>query len=108
MNVILAQKQKSLQERWSEVTKRVELWVELMELNDNGEYVNVDVIQMPATAHDKRNSLANNVATGGIYQIRQVILLDYSILFNKKISVKKFIEFFINLGSTASFKNSTT
>lgn len=79
MNIVAALKQKSLQERWAEVTKRVELWVEIMELNDNGDYVNVDVIPCPATTltveNKKRSSSfkgLNDMSTGGIYQLRQV------------------------------------
>lgn len=36
----VAQKQKSLQERWAEVTRRIELWVDIRELNENGEWEN--------------------------------------------------------------------
>uniref|UniRef100_A0A0N5B8A5 Kinesin motor domain-containing protein n=1 Tax=Strongyloides papillosus TaxID=174720 RepID=A0A0N5B8A5_STREA len=55
----LAQKQKSLQERWIEVTRRLELSVSIKELNDNGEYRNVEV------------STNNDIACGGIYQLKQ-------------------------------------
>ena len=51
---------KSFPERWSELTKRVELWVEIMELSDQGEYVPVEV------------QAKQDVTTGGIYMIRQV------------------------------------
>lgn len=76
INVVAALKQKSLQERWAEVTKRVELWVEIMEMNDNGEYVNVDVVSCSTSAlfseNQKRSNSYNNVSTGGIYQLKQV------------------------------------
>lgn len=43
-----------------ELTKRLELWVEIMELNEQGEYIPVE-IQNKA-----------DVATRGIFMIRQV------------------------------------
>ena len=46
--------------RWSEVTQRLELWVEIMELNDQGEYVPVEL------------QTKVDVLTGGIFMIRQV------------------------------------
>uniref|UniRef100_A0A0N4Z4F3 Kinesin motor domain-containing protein n=1 Tax=Parastrongyloides trichosuri TaxID=131310 RepID=A0A0N4Z4F3_PARTI len=55
----LAQKQKSLQERWIEVTRRLELSVSIKELNDNGEYKNVEV-----------NTNTDN-GCGGVYQLKQ-------------------------------------
>ncbi|CEF68768.1 Kinesin-73 [Strongyloides ratti] len=55
----LVQKQKSLQERWIEVTRRLELSLSIKELNDNGEYKNVEV------------STNNDVGCGGIYQLKQ-------------------------------------
>uniref|UniRef100_A0A913HFY2 Kinesin motor domain-containing protein n=2 Tax=Strongyloides stercoralis TaxID=6248 RepID=A0A913HFY2_STRER len=55
----LVQKQKSLQERWIEVTRRLELSVSIKELNDNGEYKNVEV------------STNNDISCGGIYQLKQ-------------------------------------
>ncbi|KAG6927521.1 kinesin family member 13B, partial [Chelydra serpentina] len=45
--------------RWSEVTRKVELWVQILELNENGEYCPVEVIP------------AKDVYTGGIFQLRQ-------------------------------------
>ncbi|MCP9263288.1 Kinesin-like protein KIF13B [Dirofilaria immitis] len=53
------QSYKSLQERWSEVTRRIELHVNIKEMNDNGEYVSVEVRP------------SNEVLTGGIYQLKQ-------------------------------------
>lgn len=45
--------------RWSELTKHLELCVEMMELNDQGEYVAVEIQAKP------------DVATGGVFMIRQ-------------------------------------
>lgn len=45
--------------RWSELTKHLELWVEMMELNEQGEYVPVEIQSKP------------DVLTGGIFMIRQ-------------------------------------
>ncbi|CAG9532229.1 unnamed protein product [Cercopithifilaria johnstoni] len=53
------QNYKSLQERWSEVTRRIELHVTIKEMNDNGQYVPVEVRP------------SNEVLTGGIYQLKQ-------------------------------------
>uniref|UniRef100_A0A0R3RTH8 Kinesin motor domain-containing protein n=1 Tax=Elaeophora elaphi TaxID=1147741 RepID=A0A0R3RTH8_9BILA len=53
------QSYKSLQERWSEVTRRIELHVNIKEMNDNGQYVSVEVRP------------SNEVLTGGIYQLKQ-------------------------------------
>ncbi|KAI6243777.1 hypothetical protein M3Y99_00041700 [Aphelenchoides fujianensis] len=54
-----AQKHKSLQERWAEVTRRLELWVEVRELNESGDYASVEV-----------TSAADN-PTGGVFQLKQ-------------------------------------
>lgn len=45
--------------RWSELTKHLELSVEMMELNDQGEYVAVEIQSKP------------DVSTGGVLMIRQ-------------------------------------
>ncbi len=45
--------------RWSELTQRLELWVELMELSDQGEYIPVEMQSKP------------EVVTGGVFMIRQ-------------------------------------
>jgi kinesin family protein 13 len=50
---------RSLVDRWSELTRKIELWVEIQELNDQGEYAPVEV------------SIKNEVLTGGVYQLRQ-------------------------------------
>ncbi|CAI8000043.1 Kinesin-like protein KIF13B [Geodia barretti] len=52
-------RQKSFPEKWSELTQRLELWVEIMELNDQGEYIPVE-----------QQSKAD-VMTGGVFMIRQ-------------------------------------
>ncbi|XP_073348385.1 kinesin-like protein KIF13B isoform X2 [Pagrus major] len=56
---VIQAKTRSLRERWSEVTRRLELWVQLMELNEAGEFAAVDVVP------------AKDVRTGGIFQLRQ-------------------------------------
>ncbi|KAM9703667.1 kinesin-like protein KIF13B isoform 2-T3 [Menidia menidia] len=56
---VIQAKTRSLRERWSEVTRRMELWVQLMELNDAGEFTPVEVLP------------AKDVRTGGIFQLRQ-------------------------------------
>lgn len=50
---------RSLLDRWSELTRKIELWVEIQELNDQGEYAPVEVGMRP------------DMLTGGIYQLRQ-------------------------------------
>lgn len=55
-----AVKSRTLQDRWAEVTKRLELWVEIHEISDAGEYVPVEVCRSP------------EVPAGGIFQLRQV------------------------------------
>lgn len=37
-------KARSLADRWSELTRKIELWVEIQELNEQGEYSPVDVV----------------------------------------------------------------
>ncbi|XP_019376445.1 PREDICTED: kinesin-like protein KIF13B [Gavialis gangeticus] len=56
---IIQAKTRSLRDRWSEVTRKVELWVQILELNEDGEYCPVEVIP------------AREVCTGGIFQLRQ-------------------------------------
>lgn len=50
---------RSLADRWMELKKKLELWVEIHELNDQGEYTPVEVQPQ------------SDVYTGGIYQLRQ-------------------------------------
>ncbi|KAK7582634.1 hypothetical protein V9T40_014079 [Parthenolecanium corni] len=53
-------KARSLADRWSELTRKIELWIEIQELNDQGEYAPVEV-----------SVTNNNILTGGVYQLRQ-------------------------------------
>ncbi|KAF6716110.1 Kinesin-like protein KIF13B [Oryzias melastigma] len=41
---VIQAKTRSLRERWSEVTRHLELWVQLMELNEAGEFTPVEVL----------------------------------------------------------------
>lgn len=52
-------KARSLVDRWAELSRKIELWVEIHELNDNGEYSPVEVTNR------------TEVLTGGVYQLRQ-------------------------------------
>ncbi|CAH2102180.1 unnamed protein product [Euphydryas editha] len=52
-------KARSLADRWAELTRKIELWVEIHELNDQGEYAPVEV------------AARGDVVTGGVYQVRQ-------------------------------------
>ncbi|ETE64232.1 Kinesin-like protein KIF13B, partial [Ophiophagus hannah] len=56
---IIQAKTRSLRDRWSEVTRKVELWVQILELNENGEYCPVEVTP------------AKDVHSGGIFQLKQ-------------------------------------
>ncbi|KAM9339439.1 kinesin-like protein KIF13B [Symphorus nematophorus] len=56
---VIQAKTRSLRERWSEVTRRLELWVQLLELSEAGEFTAVEVLP------------AKDVRTGGIFQLRQ-------------------------------------
>uniref|UniRef100_H3C890 Kinesin family member 13Bb n=1 Tax=Tetraodon nigroviridis TaxID=99883 RepID=H3C890_TETNG len=57
---VIQAKTRSLRERrWSEVTRRLELWVQLRELNEAGEFTAVEVLP------------AKDVRTGGVFQLRQ-------------------------------------
>nr|CAD2184134.1 unnamed protein product [Meloidogyne enterolobii] len=58
LNNFVEQKMQILQERWKEVTKRLELFCEILELNDVGEYIPVNV------------DTENNCGSGGIYRLR--------------------------------------
>lgn len=73
---VAARKERNLQERWAEVTKRIELWVEIKELDENGDYVNVDVLS--TQNENKWISLNSSCATGGIYQLKQVFIFFYN------------------------------
>ncbi|XP_030022123.1 kinesin-like protein KIF13B isoform X2 [Manduca sexta] len=52
-------KARSLADRWAELTRKIELWVEIHELNDQGEYAPVEVLPR------------SDMVTGGVYQLRQ-------------------------------------
>lgn len=52
-------KARSLADRWAELSRKIELWVEIQELSDNGEYAPVEV------------STSKEMLTGGVYQLRQ-------------------------------------
>ncbi|CAI9553391.1 unnamed protein product, partial [Staurois parvus] len=52
-------KSRTLRDRWNEVTRRIELWISIHELNENGEYTSVELHQ------------AKDVNTGGVFQLRQ-------------------------------------
>ncbi|XP_071504445.1 kinesin-like protein KIF13A [Diadema antillarum] len=52
-------KSRSLADRWTELIRKIEMWVEVHELNEQGEYV-------PVECHTKPE-----VLTGGIFQLRQ-------------------------------------
>lgn len=46
--------------RWSEVSRRIELWASIQELNEQGEYTSVEL------------QPAKDISTGGVFQLRQV------------------------------------
>lgn len=52
-------KARSLADRWAELSRKIEIWVEIQELNDNGEYTPVEV------------AARAEMLTGGVYQLRQ-------------------------------------
>ncbi|KAJ0056298.1 hypothetical protein NL108_004575 [Boleophthalmus pectinirostris] len=56
---IIQAKTRTLRDRWSEVTRRLELWIQILEINENGDFVPVEVIP------------ARDIRTGGIFQLRQ-------------------------------------
>ncbi|XP_060789726.1 kinesin-like protein KIF13B isoform X2 [Neoarius graeffei] len=56
---IIQAKTRTLRDRWSEVTRKLEMWVQVLELNECGEYMPVEVVS------------AGDVRTGGIFQLRQ-------------------------------------
>ncbi|XP_054157934.1 kinesin-like protein KIF13B [Oppia nitens] len=51
---------RSLADRWAELKRKIELWVEIQEINDNGEYNAVEV-----------SAKMGDTETGGVYQLRQ-------------------------------------
>lgn len=50
---------RSLADRWLELKRKMQLWVEIHELNDHGDYVPVEVQSQP------------DIYTGGVFQLRQ-------------------------------------
>ncbi len=50
---------RSLADRWAEMKRKIELWVEIQELNEQGDYSPVEVLTK------------SDIETGGIYQLRQ-------------------------------------
>ena len=46
--------------RWNDITRRLVMWVEILELNDQGQYMPVPVREQA------------DVRTGGVYQLKQV------------------------------------
>lgn len=67
--------------RWNEVTRRIEMWISILELNELGEYAAVELHQ------------AKDVNTGGIFQLRQVPLLFLFHGFSLSSSYTQFLEF---------------
>ncbi|CAJ0938025.1 unnamed protein product, partial [Mesorhabditis belari] len=59
MRMELELKNKTLQDRWREVSRRLELSIQIMEINDSGNYAPVEVLEKP------------DVPTGGVYQLKQ-------------------------------------
>uniref|UniRef100_A0AAR2KQT0 Kinesin motor domain-containing protein n=1 Tax=Pygocentrus nattereri TaxID=42514 RepID=A0AAR2KQT0_PYGNA len=55
----LQAKTRTLRDRWSEVSRRIELWVSIQELNEQGVY-------SPVELHPSRDT-----STGGVFQLRQ-------------------------------------
>ncbi|XP_067303985.1 kinesin-like protein KIF13A isoform X1 [Pseudorasbora parva] len=55
----LQAKTRTLRDRWSEVSRRIELWVSIQELNEQGEYSSVEL------------HLNKDISTGGVFQLRQ-------------------------------------
>uniref|UniRef100_A0AAQ6A8N8 Kinesin family member 13A n=1 Tax=Amphiprion ocellaris TaxID=80972 RepID=A0AAQ6A8N8_AMPOC len=55
----LEAKTQTLRDRWSEVSRRIELWISIQELNEQGEYSSVEM-------HPGKD-----ISTGGVFQLRQ-------------------------------------
>ncbi|XP_022249018.1 kinesin-like protein KIF13A isoform X2 [Limulus polyphemus] len=53
------QRSRTLLDRWAELTRKIEFWVEIHELNDQGEYTPVEVLCKP------------DMIAGGVFQLRQ-------------------------------------
>ncbi|XP_062524750.1 kinesin-like protein KIF13B isoform X2 [Bombyx mori] len=50
---------RSLADRWAELSRKIQLWVQIHELNEQGEYAPVEVVAR------------GDMLTGGVYQLRQ-------------------------------------
>ncbi|KAM9404252.1 kinesin-like protein KIF13A isoform 1-T1 [Salvelinus alpinus] len=59
LDALLA-KTRTLRDRWSEVSRRIELWVSIQELNEQGDYSDVEM------------QPGKDIGTGGVFQLRQV------------------------------------
>ncbi|XP_046384192.1 kinesin-like protein KIF13A isoform X3 [Ischnura elegans] len=57
-------KARSLADRWSELTRKIEVWVEIQELNEQGEYTAVEVSCTGGNGGEY-------LPTGGVFQLRQ-------------------------------------
>ncbi|XP_047189134.1 kinesin-like protein KIF13A isoform X9 [Scophthalmus maximus] len=55
----LEAKTQTLRDRWSEVSRRIELWISIQELNEQGEYSSVEL------------QPGKDGSTGGVFQLRQ-------------------------------------
>nr|XP_046255441.1 kinesin-like protein KIF13A isoform X4 [Scatophagus argus] len=55
----LEAKTQTLRDRWNEVSRRIELWISIQELNEQGEYSSVEL-------HPGKD-----INTGGVFQLRQ-------------------------------------
>ncbi|CAG11981.1 unnamed protein product [Tetraodon nigroviridis] len=55
----LEAKTQTLRDRWNEVSRRIELWISIQELNEQGEYSAVEL-------HPGKD-----ISTGGVFQLRQ-------------------------------------
>uniref|UniRef100_A0A669CJ47 Kinesin family member 13A n=1 Tax=Oreochromis niloticus TaxID=8128 RepID=A0A669CJ47_ORENI len=55
----LEAKTQTLRDRWSEVSRRIELWIAIQELNEQGEYASVEL------------QPGKDISTGGVFQLRQ-------------------------------------
>ncbi|XP_076381671.1 kinesin-like protein KIF13A isoform X6 [Megalopta genalis] len=64
-------KARSLADRWSELTRKIELWVEIQELNEQGEYAPVEVSVKRNTWTGSSSDANSAFSAGGIYQLRQ-------------------------------------
>uniref|UniRef100_A0A8C4X5D8 Kinesin family member 13Ba n=1 Tax=Erpetoichthys calabaricus TaxID=27687 RepID=A0A8C4X5D8_ERPCA len=56
---IIQAKTRTFRDRWSELTRKVEMWVHILEQDENGDYVAVEVVS------------TKGVCTGGIFQLKQ-------------------------------------